>query len=126
VGDAHLVDVTNWQSHISAGRLEFAIQAEEDDGEGAEAFIFTDRGVYKPGETAHLKAIFAEAGRIALSRKKARLRLTDPRDREIINKIVSLFRERLVAEDLVCQGRSGQLSSGSRTHCSRMARRNAR
>lgn len=58
-----------------------------------ETFLFSDRPVYKPGETAHVKAIsrLRTGDELALGAKPftAELTLSDPRGREILTKNVT-------------------------------------
>ena len=57
-----------------------------------ETFLFADRPVYKPGETAHVKAITRTRSGDALSLGKpvtAELMVTDPRGREVLSKDIT-------------------------------------
>ena len=103
--DSHLVNLTNWENHISPSRLRMRYSEEDDeaDGDRGEALIFTDRGVYKPGDTAHCKAIVRDLSS-GLSRipagVKARLRITDPRDREFVSKVVTVSETGSISDDI--------------------------
>jgi len=67
---------------INSSGLGVPVAWRGDAPENIETFLFTDRSVYRPGETVHLKAIARERapGALILPRgKPAELRLRDPR-----------------------------------------------
>jgi uncharacterized protein YfaS (alpha-2-macroglobulin family) len=106
--DTHLVDFHNRWEDLSLRQLGIREDdSEEDNGEGTagnrQALLFTERPVYKPGETVHLKGIVRDwrqnhphvpAG------AKATLRVTDARDRRILNHTLEISDVGSFSEDV--------------------------
>ncbi|MBI3182504.1 MAG: hypothetical protein HYZ28_10195 [Myxococcales bacterium] len=69
---------------------QFGLQGEVVGGGPLYASLFTDRGVYRPEETVHIKAIVAGAGSLSSSERKAQLRVQDPRGQQVIDQAVPL------------------------------------
>ncbi|MEP6670166.1 MAG: alpha-2-macroglobulin family protein [Chthoniobacter sp.] len=96
--DTHLVDFHNHSEDLSLRQLGIREGGFEEDEEGGaadtrQALLFTERPVYKPGDTVHLKGIVRDwrgdhphvpAG------AKATLRVTDARDRRILNQTLGI------------------------------------
>lgn len=98
-GDLHLVDLCDGRGELYLRQIHVRSSDEEGDAEApARAFLFSDRGVYKPGDTVHLKAI-GNAARIGAG-TKAQLRVFDARDREFLTKSVTVSGNRSIAEDV--------------------------
>ncbi len=105
--DLHLVAFREQRESLSLRRLGIE-QVFEDDEETAEdgrrqVMLFTERPVYKPGETVHLKGIardWSEEDAGIPAGAKVTVRAIDPRERRILNRTVTLSDTGSFAEDL--------------------------
>lgn len=103
--DAHLIAFKNGSFGIDLARVDVQFDEEEasSSANAVRAFLFTERGVYKPGETVHLKGIVRDwstgKSRIVAG-AKARLIVTDARDREFVTRAVTISRQGSFAEDI--------------------------
>ncbi|MGB8166302.1 MAG: MG2 domain-containing protein [Chthoniobacteraceae bacterium] len=93
--DLHLVPLDDDTNHLSLYRfhLPFRDADEEESTSGRQVLLFTERGVYRPGETVHLKGIIRDprSGQARIpAGTKARLKAFDNREREILSKEVTL------------------------------------
>ena len=91
--DAHLIALHNADNSVPLYRL--GINDSDSDVEpGANSvFLFTERGVYKPGDAVHLKGIARnlDDNRATLpAGKKLKITATDARDREFFSKEIAL------------------------------------
>ena len=98
-GDTHLVDFRERVPRISRwSGSAFATNTSGDDENGGttdtrQALIFTERPVYKPGDTVHMKGIvrdWRESHPHVPAGAKATLRVTDPRDRRILSRALEI------------------------------------
>lgn len=91
-GDAHLVGIRNGEAMVPLYRLGITDSGEEESETGS-VFLFTERGVYKPGDVVHLKgfARSLDAGEASIpAGKTLRVTVNDAKDREIFNKQITL------------------------------------
>ena len=105
--DTHLVDFRNRFEEISLRQLGIRDEYIYDDENGAadtrQALIFTERPVYKPGDTVHMKGIvrdWRESHPHVPAGAKATLRVTDARDRRILSRTLEISDVGSFAEDL--------------------------
>jgi uncharacterized protein YfaS (alpha-2-macroglobulin family) len=104
--DMHLVDFKDRSESLSLRRLgirEVAVDDEEDTDNSRQALLFTERPVYKPGETAHLKGILRDwrSGQPNIpAGAKAKLLVTDPQERHILNRALTISDAGSFAEDI--------------------------
>ena len=63
-GDVHLLPAQDWVGEVPMWR--FRIHHGTEPAEGGRLFAFTDRPVYRPGETLHLKGIFRQFSSAAM------------------------------------------------------------
>ncbi|MFL6540644.1 MAG: alpha-2-macroglobulin family protein, partial [Chthoniobacterales bacterium] len=94
--DAHLIGLFSGDNDIPLYRLGVTEEGTSDDQEGRYArtiFLFTERGVYKPGDTLHLKGYAqdprADEPRIPAG-KEVTLTITDAKERQIYTSRVVL------------------------------------
>ncbi len=105
-GDLHLVDFKDHREALSLRRLgirEAFFDDEEETNDPRQALLFTDRPVYRPGETAHLKGILRDwrADRAHVpAGARAQLRVTDPQDRTILHRAITISDAGSFAEDI--------------------------
>jgi uncharacterized protein YfaS (alpha-2-macroglobulin family) len=104
-GDSHVLPFSAGQNYIDLARVNVMFdEGEELPGADAiRAFVFSERGVYRPGETVHLKGIVRDyrgAKKTIPSGMKLRLAVFDARDREVLTRAVSLSAMGSFAEDL--------------------------
>ncbi len=67
---------------------QFGVAGSEEGPELLGAAVFTERGIYRPGETVHVKAILGPKAAV----KTARVTVTDPRGQEVMTKELALDR----------------------------------
>ncbi|MEO8353391.1 MAG: MG2 domain-containing protein, partial [Chthoniobacteraceae bacterium] len=103
--DQHLIEIKNGSFGINLARVN--VDFDEDSGPAAanamRAYLFTERGVYKPGETVHLKGIARDCAvgdAHVTPGRKGRLVAQDARGREFINREITLSDFGSFAEDL--------------------------
>ena len=92
-GDAHLISINSGEASVPLYRLGVTDDCGEDEPEARAVFLFTERGVYKPGDVVHLKGIVRnldEDQSTLPAGKKLTVKVTDAKDREIFNKEVTL------------------------------------
>jgi uncharacterized protein YfaS (alpha-2-macroglobulin family) len=103
--DIHAVAFTNGSYGIDLARVDVQYDEEEEasSSNAIKAFLFTERGVYKPGELVHLKGIVRDwsTGRSRIvPGAKARLVCEDAREREFFTKEITISATGSFAEDI--------------------------
>jgi alpha-2-macroglobulin len=91
-GDGHLIAIHNGDTLVPLYSL--GIKEEGEGGEEVKSvFLFTERGVYKPGDVVHLKGFARNLDDEQSSLpagKTLKVTVTDAKDREIFNKQITL------------------------------------
>jgi alpha-2-macroglobulin len=99
--DSHLIEFRNGRNYINLARVD--VEYSEDDersaAEGVQAFLFTERGVYRPADTVHLKGIVRDR-RPDQKPLRARLSVYDSREREFLTKKIALSALGSFSEDI--------------------------
>lgn len=101
-GDSHLISINAGEASVPLYRLGVS----DDYGEEEELraiFLFTERGVYKPGDVVHLKGIarnLDENQGTLPAGKKVTVKVNDAKNREIFNKAVTLSEFGSFAEEI--------------------------
>ncbi|MEI9893346.1 MAG: MG2 domain-containing protein [Chthoniobacter sp.] len=105
--DTHLIDFRNHSEGLSLRQLGIREGDFGEDDEGGadtwQALLFTERPVYKPGDTVHLKGIvrdWRENHPHVPAGAKATLRVTDARDRRILNQTLEISDVGSFSEDV--------------------------
>jgi uncharacterized protein YfaS (alpha-2-macroglobulin family) len=91
-GDAHLIAIRNGDTMVPLYGLGIT-ESGEDEGELKSVFLFTERGVYKPGDVVHLKGFARnlDGGQSSLpAGKTLKITVTDAKDRDFFTKQVTL------------------------------------
>jgi len=102
-GDGHLISINSGDASVPLYRLGVTDDYGEEESEARAIFLFTERGVYKPGDTVHLKGIarnLNENQSTLPAGKKLTIKVNDAKDREIFNKAVTLSEFGSFAEDI--------------------------
>lgn len=102
-GDGHLISINSGDASVPLYRLGVTDDYGEDEGEVRSIFLFTERGVYKPGDVVHLKGIarnLNENQSTLPAGKQVTIKINDAKDREIFNKAVTLSEFGSFAEDI--------------------------
>jgi uncharacterized protein YfaS (alpha-2-macroglobulin family) len=106
--DSHLIAIFNPEADVPLYRLglpDSAIGGEEsEEPDRGEVFLFTERGVYKPGDTLHLKGLARvpnDKGARVAAGKRLLITGTDARDREFFRKEITLSAYGSFTEDIV-------------------------
>ncbi|MEN3370029.1 MAG: alpha-2-macroglobulin [Verrucomicrobiota bacterium] len=101
--DGHLIAINSGESSVPLYRLGVYDESGEDETELRAVFLFTERGVYKPGDVVHLKGIarnLDENQATLPAGKRLTVKVTDARDREIFMKQITLSEFGSFAEDI--------------------------
>ena len=102
-GDANLIAIYNGEASVPLYRLGVTDDSGYEETEARSVFLFTERGVYKPGDVVHLKGIarnLNEHQSTLPAGKKLTLKVMDARDREVLNKEVTLSEFGSFAEEI--------------------------
>ena len=102
-GDAHLISINSGEASVPLYRLGVTDDSGEDEPAVRSIFLFTERGVYKPGDVVHLKGIarnLNENQSTLPAGRKVTVKVNDAKDREIFNKDVTLSEFASFAEDI--------------------------
>jgi alpha-2-macroglobulin len=105
-GDSHVIELTAGRNYIDLARVDvqFSDDGEgEGGGENIRSFLFTERGVYRPGDTVHFKGILRDwrAGHSRLAAgMKARVDVVDAREKTFLTKNVTLSALGSFSEDI--------------------------
>jgi len=100
--DSHLIAVNSGESSVPLYRL--GVYDDEVDGQAEvrSVYLFTERGVYKPGDVVHLKGIARNLDKdrsILPAGKKITIKMEDSRDREVFSREVTLSEYGSFAEE---------------------------
>lgn len=110
-GDAHLIAINSGDASVPLYRLGVTDDY-GDEVDPSAIFLFTERGVYKPGDVVHLKGFarnLNENQSTLPAGKKVTIKVNDAKDREIFNKAVTLSEFGAFAEDIaIPQGSLGK------------------
>ena len=101
-GDAHLISINAGDASVPLYRLGVTDDF-GDEVDPSAIFLFTERGVYKPGDVVHLKGIARnpnENQSTLPAGKTITIKVNDARDREIFTKAVTLSEFGSFAEDV--------------------------
>jgi uncharacterized protein YfaS (alpha-2-macroglobulin family) len=104
--DSHVIEFRSGRNYIDLARVDVSFDESEESvpTDAMRVFLFTERGVYKPGETVHLKGIVRDwrPGRAPLAGgQELALSVFDARDREFVSKKIKLSALGSFAEDIV-------------------------
>ena len=105
-GDGHLIAIHNGDTTVPLYRLGVT-ESGEGEEEVKSVFLFTERGVYKPGEVVHLKGFarnLDDEKTDLPAGKTLKIVVTDAKDREILNKEVTLSDFGSFAEEITLPG----------------------
>ncbi len=101
-GDGHLISINSGDASVPLYRLGVTDDY-GDDADPNPIFLFTERGVYKPGDVVHLKGIARNLNENQSSLPTGRsvtVKVFDSKDREIFNKVVTLSEFGSFTEDV--------------------------
>jgi uncharacterized protein YfaS (alpha-2-macroglobulin family) len=100
-GDGHLISIHNSDSVVPLYRL--GVSESEGEEETKSVFLFTERGVYKPGDVVHLKGFARNLDDDESSLpagKTLKLTVTDAKDRDIFSRQITLSEFGSFAEEI--------------------------
>ncbi len=69
---------------------QFGLAGEVKGAERLASLVFTDRGVYRPEETVHIKALVKDAGRLPKRQREVQVRVQDPRGQGVLDTTLTL------------------------------------
>lgn len=101
-GDGHLISINAGDASVPLYRLGVTDDYGED-LDPSPIFLFTERGVYKPGDVVHLKGIarnLNENQSTLPAGRKVTIKINDAKDHEFFNKVVTLSEFGSFAEDV--------------------------
>jgi uncharacterized protein YfaS (alpha-2-macroglobulin family) len=100
--DVHLVDCLSWEGKLHlAGHERRYYDEDEEESHAETVLLFSDRPVYKPGETVHLKAIVRDLSGVIPAGAEVELTAKDARDRAFYTTKLTVSESGSVADDLV-------------------------
>jgi uncharacterized protein YfaS (alpha-2-macroglobulin family) len=81
-------------AEVSEERLssawQFGLPGEVKGAERLPSLVFTDRGVYRPEETVHIKALVKDAGRLPRGKRGVQVQVQDPRGQGVLDTQLTL------------------------------------
>lgn len=103
--DSHLIEFRDGRNYVDLARVDVQYSEDEErpDHAGIRAFLFTERGVYRPSDTVHLKGIVRDR-RADKQPLITRLIVFDSRGREVLTKKISLSAVGSFSEDIALPG----------------------
>ena len=104
--DGHLIAIHNGDTTVPLYRLGVT-ESGEGEEEVKSVFLFTERGVYKPGEVVHLKGFarnLDDEKTDLPAGETLKIVVTDAKDREILNKEITLSDFGSFAEEITLPG----------------------
>src|SRR4051812_27595683 len=102
-GDEHLIAINAPEASVPLYRLGVTDDYGDEEPTLSSVFLFTERGVYKPGDTVYLKGIarnLNENQSTLPAGKTVTVKVSDARDREFFNKEVTLSEFGSFAEEI--------------------------
>ncbi|MFL6591023.1 MAG: alpha-2-macroglobulin family protein, partial [Chthoniobacterales bacterium] len=102
-GDQHLIAINSSDASVPLYRLGVTDDYGDEEPSLSSIFLFTERGVYKPGDTVYLKGIarnLNENQSTLPAGGKITVKVNDAKDREIFNKTVTLSEFGSFAEEI--------------------------
>ncbi|HKP93579.1 MAG TPA: MG2 domain-containing protein, partial [Chthoniobacterales bacterium] len=102
-GDEHLIAINSGDASVPLYRLGVTDDYGEEESTLSSILLFTERGVYKPGDIVHLKGIarnLDENQSTLPAGRKVTVKVTDAKDREVFAKTVTLSEFGSFAEDV--------------------------
>lgn len=102
-GDAHLISINSGEASVPLYRLGVTDDFGEGEAEARAIYLFTERGVYKPGDVVHLKGIarnLNEDQAVLPAGKNLVIKVNDSKDREVFSKTVTLSEFGSFAEEI--------------------------
>lgn len=82
--------------YVDYSRFPIGGVEEENNGKGLSGFIFTDRGIYRPGETVNIGSIIKQADWRSLAGVAIEISIDDPNEKTVMRKRFSLPAEGMV------------------------------
>ena len=101
-GDGHLISINSGEASVPLYRLGVTDEY-GDESDPSSIFLFTERGVYKPGDVVHLKGIARNLNQnqsTLPAGRKLTVKVNDAKDREVFNKAVTLSEFASFSEDV--------------------------
>ncbi|MED5526251.1 MAG: alpha-2-macroglobulin [Pseudomonadota bacterium] len=90
-GDLSFLPMGDWRRHLDLSRFDTGGSYESDDQAALSAYLFTDRGLYRPGETAHIASLVrGQDWATALGGLPVKLQVTDPRGVTVLDRTFKL------------------------------------
>jgi uncharacterized protein YfaS (alpha-2-macroglobulin family) len=93
-GDGHLIAIRNYDTVVPLFRLGVTESGEGEGDEGLKSvLLFTERGVYKPGDVVHLKGFARNLGdekSTLPAGKKLKVKVKDAKDRDVFEEEIAL------------------------------------
>lgn len=90
-GDLSFLPLGDWRHRLDLSRFDTGGSYESDDPSALSAYLFTDRGLYRPGETAHIATLVrGQDWRTSLNGLPVKLVVTDPRGIKVLDRTFNL------------------------------------
>ncbi len=90
-GDLSFLPLADWRRQLNLSRFDTGGSYESDDPGALRAYLFTDRGLYRPGETAHIASLVrGQDWSTALGGLPVKMQITDPRGVTVLDRTFKL------------------------------------
>ncbi|WKE65535.1 MG2 domain-containing protein [Gallaecimonas kandeliae] len=90
-GDLSFLPIGDWRRHLDLSRFDTGGAGESDDPKALGAYLFTDRGLYRPGETVHIASLVkGQDWATPLEGLPVKLTVLDPRGLKVLDRTFQL------------------------------------
>lgn len=90
-GDMSFLPIRDWNRNLDLSRFDTGGSSESDDPNALKAYQFTDRGLYRPGETVHIANIVkGQDWTTQLNGLPVKMQITDPRGITVLDRTFNL------------------------------------
>lgn len=90
-GDVSFLPIGDWRRELDMSRFDTGGSNESEDPNTLSAYLFTDRGLYRPGETAHVASLVrSQSWGASLNGLPVKMVVTDPRGIDVLDRTFNL------------------------------------
>lgn len=90
-GDVSFLPIGDWHRRLDMSRFDIGGNYDSEDPNTLSAYLFTDRGLYRPGETAHIASLVrSQSWTASLNGLPVKMVVTDPRGIRVLDQTFNL------------------------------------
>ena len=90
-GDVSFLPIGDWHRQLDMSRFDIGGSYESEDPNTLSAYLFTDRGLYRPGETAHVASLVrSQSWAASFKGLPVKMVVTDPRGINVLDRTFNL------------------------------------